>query len=380
MLNVRNFTLMKIFIKKKGFNFMAIKYKWLSGLLREWIVQAARKGINKLPSEQELCQRYQVSRQTVRLALSVLENEGLIEKRKGSGSYITGLSADSAKNCIPVLLSDDSEYIYPGILDDIRSVFSQNGLTLQTYITANSVSKEREILKELLKTPPRGIIVEGCKSALPNPNLSCYRQLKKRGCTVLFLHNYYPSLEDCLYVKDDNAAGSTLLIDHLVNQGHTSIGGIFKSDDMQGIERFQGFMSELYRRDFYLPDERVAWYDSRDLDRLQRFQDTNFLKKIVQESLNSCTAVVCYNDMIAYFLIKELTLAGYHLPQEMAITAFDNTYLSRSGIFSITTLAHRAHEMGTTAAQMMLARLKGLPASSVEIPWILMPKESTLLR
>ena len=108
---------------------MAIKYKWLSGLLREWIVQAARKGINKLPSEQELCQRYQVSRQTVRLALSVLENEGLIEKRKGSGSYITGLSADSAKNCIPVLLSDDSEYIYPGILDDIRSVFSQNGLT-----------------------------------------------------------------------------------------------------------------------------------------------------------------------------------------------------------------------------------------------------------
>ena len=149
---------------------------------------------------------------------------------------------------------------------------------------------------------------------------------------------------------------------------------------MQGIERFQGFMSELYRRDFYLPDERVAWYDSRDLDRLQRFQDTNFLKKIVQESLNSCTAVVCYNDMIAYFLIKELTLAGYHLPQEMAITAFDNTYLSRSGIFSITTLAHRAHEMGTTAAQMMLARLKGLPASSVEIPWILMPKESTLLR
>lgn len=97
MLNVRNFTLMKIFIKKKGFNFMAIKYKWLSGLLREWIVQAARKGINKLPSEQELCQRYQVSRQTVRLALSVLENEGLIEKRKGSGSYITGLSADSAK-------------------------------------------------------------------------------------------------------------------------------------------------------------------------------------------------------------------------------------------------------------------------------------------
>ena len=359
---------------------MAIKYKWLSGRLREWISQAARKGVNKLPSEQELCQRYHVSRQTVRLALSVLEAEGLIEKRKGSGSYITGLSADAEKNCIPILLSEDSEYIYPGILDDIHNVFSPNGLTSQVYTTGNNIHEEREILKELLKTPPRGMIAEGCKSALPNPNLPLYRQLQKRGCAVLFLHNYYPSPGGCLYLKDDNKAGSALLVEHLISQGHTAIGGIFKSDDMQGIERYQGFCDTLYRKNFFPPDNRISWFDSRDLDRLQRFQDTGFLKKAVQESLSSCTAVVCYNDMIAYFLIKELTLAGYTLPQGMAITAFDNTYLSRSGIFSITTLAHQPHEMGIRAAEMLLSRLKGLPVLSEEVPWILIPKESTLIR
>ena len=79
---------------------MAIKYKWLCGQLREWILSSSRKGLNKLPSEQELCRRYQVSRQTVRLALSILEQEGLIEKRRGSGSHCTaGKGAGLRKFC-----------------------------------------------------------------------------------------------------------------------------------------------------------------------------------------------------------------------------------------------------------------------------------------
>lgn len=46
--------------------------------------------------------------------------------------------------------------------------------------------------------------------------------------------------------------------------------------------------------------------------------------------------------MIAYFLIKELNLAGYHLPDDMAIGAFDNTYLSNSQILTLTTLSHKS--------------------------------------
>lgn len=358
---------------------MAIKYKWLCGQLREWIISSSRKGLNKLPSEQELCRRYQVSRQTVRLALSILEQEGLIEKRRGSGSYITGLSRDPDRNIIPILISDDSEYIYPALLDDIHTTLVQEGFSSQIYITENETVRERQFLEELLKNPPRGLIAEGCKSALPNPNLPLYLRLMRRGCKILFLHNYYPDLADCLCLKDDNIAGGALLVDHLISRGHTSIGGIFKSDDLQGIERFRGFTEEIYKQGLSLPDRQVAWFDTTDLDRLQRFQDTEFLKKIVQESLHSCTCVVCYNDMIAYFLIKELRRAGLSLPADMAITAFDNTYLSNSGIFTITTLSHKPHEMGNRAGQMIISLLKGLPVVSTSVPWKLIPKESTLL-
>lgn len=356
---------------------MAIKYKWLTGRLKELIFNDIEMGINKLPTEAQLSAAYKVSRQTVRLALAMLEQEGLIVKKHGSGSYITGLTANPEENVIGILLCDDSGYTYPGIINDIQNTLSQNGFSCKVSVTGSRTRTEREILLQLLEHPPRGIIAEGCKSALPNPNLDLYHKLRKKGCTVLFLHNYYSDMDKCLYLKDDNRAGSALLVRHLIKQGHTAIGGIFKFDDLQGTERFAGFTETM--RSFHLPvpDERISWFHSNDLDKLQRLSDTQFLKKIVQESLASCTAVVCYNDLIAYALIKELRLAGYRLPADMAITSFDNSYLSNSRLLTVTTLAHMPHEMGRNAARMMIDKLKGLPVRSMEIPWKLIVKEST---
>ena len=357
---------------------MAIKYKWLAEILREWIDKSRDNGIDRLPTEMELCARYKVSRQTVRLTLSILEKEGLITKKHGSGSYITGLSRDGSKNSIPILITGQEEYFYPELIEDITGVLGSMGFSGEIFVTNNQVCLEREILLQLLENPPRGIIAEGCKSALPNPNLKLYQELIKKGTSLLFLHNYYPALTDSLYVKDDNLAGSELLIRHLALLGHTAIGGIFLSDDLQGTERYLGFLQASYALGLSVEDNRISWFHTGQLQRLQKKQDTRFLKAAIQEALKDCTAVVCYNDEIAYWLMKELLLAGYSLPRDMAIVSFDNTYLSNSDTLTITSLSHRPHEMGLTAAQMMVDRLKGLPVASREIPWTLIEKESSL--
>ena len=57
-----------------------------------WIQEEVRSGRmvsgEKLPSEQELSEQFQVSRQTVRRALEELVKENIVESRRGSGSYI----------------------------------------------------------------------------------------------------------------------------------------------------------------------------------------------------------------------------------------------------------------------------------------------------
>ena len=61
--------------------------------IAEWIRDEVEAGTlslgDKLPPENELMAQFQVSRQTVRTALSLLRKEGIVEGRRGSGSYIT---------------------------------------------------------------------------------------------------------------------------------------------------------------------------------------------------------------------------------------------------------------------------------------------------
>lgn len=58
-----------------------------------WIQDEIRGGKllqgNKLPSENCMMAQFQVSRQTVRRAMEVLEEKGIVDSRQGSGTYIT---------------------------------------------------------------------------------------------------------------------------------------------------------------------------------------------------------------------------------------------------------------------------------------------------
>ena len=49
-----------------------------------------------LPSESELCRMYSVSRTVVRQALGELEDEGLVHKVKGKGTYVTGRTLNTS--------------------------------------------------------------------------------------------------------------------------------------------------------------------------------------------------------------------------------------------------------------------------------------------
>lgn len=57
-------------------------------VLRDEIDRGAIPAGNPLPTEQELCDQFSVSRITVRRALADLANEGLITRRQGVGSFV----------------------------------------------------------------------------------------------------------------------------------------------------------------------------------------------------------------------------------------------------------------------------------------------------
>lgn len=65
------------------------KYQQIKYLIREWIISREYSSGDRLPTENELAKLFKVTRMTVRQGLAELSKEGLIETRKGTGSFVT---------------------------------------------------------------------------------------------------------------------------------------------------------------------------------------------------------------------------------------------------------------------------------------------------
>lgn len=354
---------------------MSAKYQQLADILRSELTPVSQQG-GKLPTEAELSHRYHMSRQTVRHALKLLTDEGLIHRRQGSGSYVSSSVSRTASMQVAVVTTFLDDYIFPKILHDVQSCFAQSGYSTLVFATENKVSREREILTQLLTLGVNGILVEGAKTALPTPNADIYIKLKENGIPVLFLHGIYGNLQGFPCILDDNISGGAILTRYLIRKGHKNIAGIFKSDDLQGPQRYQGMIDALRDAQMPIPDDHVFWYDTELRHLMVSRRDVHFLDDILKKRLSPCSAVICYNDEIAHLLIQRLLDHGMRVPEDIAVVSFDDSYYSQIGPVPITSLCHKSDRIGQTAARLLLEMLSGKPARSLSIDWELMERQS----
>ena len=353
---------------------MAFKYLQLAAQLQAEIARGTFP--DKLPTEQELTRLYAVSRQTVRQALDKLVELRLIEKRQGSGSRVLKEAQHRGNDRIAVVTSYINDYIFPTVLQDIQAVLGRRNFSTLLFSTQNKVSNEREILQGLLHQPVGGLIVEGSKTALPNPNLDLYEKLDLAGIPVVFIHGSYGALPGAVCVSDDNFGGGYQLARHLIARGHTKIAGIFKSDDIQGHQRYLGYLAAMRDAGLAIPDDRVLWYTTEERRYLLDYGHNDLMEHFTQFYLKDCTAVICYNDEIADRMIRMLLGSGRRIPADTAVVSFDNSYYSDLCPVRITSLAHEAHRLGGMAAELLLERMAGRQVQSQSITWRLVQKES----
>lgn len=353
---------------------MPAKYHALAETLRNAVL-ARSWPTDRLPGELALARQYGVSRETVRAALNLLVEQGLVEKRRGSGSYIS--AAVPRRRTVAVVVGYGWDYILPKVLAEIRERLLAHGYDAEVLETSNHTGAERTVLHRLLAGRYAGVLMEGVHTALPNPNLDLYEALRRKGTPLVFYHSAPAALPNALCVWDDNEGGGYLLTRYLIGLGHRQIGGIFKSDDAQGPRRYLGYAKALRDADLPLPDTALLWYDTEDRHILMDGGDLGMLQSYLKHRLGNCTAVVCYNDEMAYCLLRTLRQAGRAVPAEVSVAGFDNSFYSDRGPVPLTTLAHSAPGLGGTAVQTLLDLLDGQNGQSVTLPWLLCPKAST---
>ena len=327
-------------------------YKYLT--IVEWVKNYIRsqklKPNDRFLTEKELCEIHGVSRQTVRQALMRLESDNIICRVRGSGTFVRGGTSDEPKalRSIGVISTYFSDYIFPHIVTGIENVLNSAGYSMQLATTHNDVSEETQALRIMIANGVQGLIVEPSKSALPNPNMELYAELKRQNIPLVFFNAKYPWADMPCVAMDDEAAGK-IVTDHLFECGHYRISGIFALDDIQGHKRYSGFMKSCIEHNARAAEKNILWYAAADKDLLFEYSEKKLL-----EMLENSTAIVCYNDKIAVSLLQFCREHGIGVPDDVSVTGIDDSKYASICDVPLTTVRHPHCELGEAAAKALL--------------------------
>ena len=72
-----------------------VKYQEIANELRNQIQEGVYKAGEQLALEREMCEQYGVSRITIKKAVDQLVKEGLVVKRRGSGTFVKSLANEA---------------------------------------------------------------------------------------------------------------------------------------------------------------------------------------------------------------------------------------------------------------------------------------------
>lgn len=356
---------------------MASKHFEIAKELRNYILSAHSIHAYRLPTEQEMCEQYQVSRQTIREALTLLEEENLIIRIQGSGAYIRPHADYLRKVKIVLLIAEEEEYLYPALISDICSVLTDKNLQISVRCSHNDINTERKILQELLSEHISLLVVEGVHTALPNPNIDLYRALCAGNTEIMFIGPAYPELTPAGCVLRDDRQGGYLLGKQMILQERYNVHAILPDYAADAKERFFGFLSAYREKDLPIPSRNVSWYSQCHIQELYKNNATGFLTDLIKTLTPGCEGIFCYNDEIAYPLIKALTRAKISVPAQISVVSFDNSPLCTLSNPAISSFSLPDHEPGHSVGTMISNHLfKKAHPTSITLPWKYIGRES----
>ncbi|MEE6663190.1 GntR family transcriptional regulator [Limosilactobacillus fermentum] len=341
------------------------KYEIVKKGVQEMIEQGNFNIGDKLPTESELMERYQVSRYTVRRAIGDLQNAHYVYRIQGGGMYVDDWQESKSQltinnKMIGVVTTHLADYIFPSIISGIDRAISAQGYSLIVSNTHNNREKERQSLQQMIDNKVAGLIIEPTQSALPDPNIDLYQKIQEAGIPMIFINAHYPEIE-APYLEVNDTAAEQAVVNHLIKLGHQRILGIFQVDDMQGTNRLKGFINA------YMSHPEISY-----LSKTVMYQSGQDMTKVfeqvskIMDTPDRPTAVVCYNDELAIQIMDVIRSLDLAIPSDVSIVGFDDFVLTRYLDPELATVEHPKEKMGLDAGKMIVSLVKGEDVSSIK--------------
>lgn len=359
-------------------------YSQILEILRDRIIRGEYAVDEQLPTEVELAEQFEVSRITSKRALIELEREGLIYRRRGSGSFVKkreeirktveeSAGASSSKiisMIIPYVASNHAMGHVPSVSDYLES----KGYYLSIHNSDWSSAQERELLRSLPKRGTAGIILYPVSS---RNNLDSVHALNLNNYPIVTIDQYY-SLLSMGSVVSDNFGGGYTAASELIALGHTRIAFLSTINIQYRStvrDRFFGYCKAL--SDNGVPvDIDLVFSDLPKEAEGNPLSRRAFYKSLLQQMLElNVTAIQAEHDLVAFDVIKAAVELGVDIPGQLSVVGFDNNEdVALHADVPITTIEQDYKEIGKRAAMMILDQLESgtrqRESQKVPVQWI----------
>jgi GntR family transcriptional regulator, transcriptional repressor for pyruvate dehydrogenase complex len=149
--------------------------------LQQLIVEGQIKPGERLPTERELGQTFQVSRTVIREAIRAMEARGLVESKTGSGTYVRAINGEDVSNSLGMYISTHQGQVFS--LESLMEV--RRVLEIQMAALAAQRASEQDI-RSLEATLDHMCQSRGEASAFSRWDLNFHLQLAQASGNPLF--------------------------------------------------------------------------------------------------------------------------------------------------------------------------------------------------
>lgn len=197
---------------------LGFKAEALCRELREDIARGRFSPGERLPTEKELCGRFQAGRGTVRVVLKQLADEGLLESVQGSGSYIKDM--EKRGSIVSLMFHGDMEMVI-----HVQNLLLERGVLMSLFsqrVQGWDPVLEAKFLEQVLARRQPGLIAS-CTPLQPH-NTLLLEKLENRGTHVVHVEPYSgDELPAQDYVMPDYYDAGRQAAEYLFRRGHKRI-------------------------------------------------------------------------------------------------------------------------------------------------------------
>lgn len=336
---------------------MELKYqKVINHLIRLFTIDKYIEG-DKLPTEMKLMKDLQVGRNTIRKAIMVMETDGIVIRKQGSGTFYVRHDKlqESSGGLIGLANFHVMEYIYPEIIKGVEDALYDEGYSLVIASSNKDPLRDSSALKIMLDQGLKGLIFD-LSLSLPDEIESPMIEVVKSARIPVITTHWNGSVVDFSGVSLDDEYGGYKATSYLLENGHRDIAIIYKSNVLSGCQRHDGYCRAFADFGIETNNKLIFPYDDRDDP-----YSTGFGYKLTKKLLDSgdkFTAVFYFNDMIAMEGYKEILSRGIKIPEDISVIGFDNYKYSESLSPPLTTMAHPKKQLGYWAAKLLLNEIQ----------------------